>query len=156
MALYSVFLATIMYGYPYDIPCFPFNYWRIFSVLFICIGIILGIQGIILVVGTYKGDLFKQFNLEGHPNYKLIRSIGKFGFYARALIVIIIAYFFLRAGIYTGNHDIKGVGDAFAFLDHRGLGRIVMAITAIGFISYGAFYLFLTKYRRFEKSQKQE
>lgn len=122
----------------------------VLSIIFICIGIILGIQAVFLTVGSFKGDLLDQSNLEGHKHFSVIRTIGKFGFYARAFVVAIIAYFFLRAGIYTGNHDIKGIQDAFVFLDQSTFGRILMAFTAIGFISYGAFYVFLTRYRRFE------
>lgn len=65
-----------------------------------------------------------------------------FGYYSRAFVVGIIAYFFLRAGIYIGNNDIKGIQDTFAFLEQYTFGRILMVITAIGFISYGAFYVF--------------
>ncbi|MGO3181604.1 MAG: DUF1206 domain-containing protein [Aequorivita sp.] len=122
----------------------------VLSVIFVCIGIILAIQGIVLSVGAFKGGLLDQFNLEGHKHYRLIKSVGRFGFYARAFVVAIIAYFFLRAGIYTGNHDIKGIQDAFVFLDQSTFGRILMTVTAIGFISYGTFYVFLTRFRRFK------
>lgn len=120
------------------------------SVLFIVIGIILGIQAIILIVGVFKGGMLDQFNLEGKKYSRLIRWIGMFGFYSRAFVVAIIAYFFLRAGFYTGSHNIKGIQDAFVFLDQSTFGRILMAITAIGFVSYGTFYVFLVRFREFE------
>ncbi|SRX76256.1 DUF1206 domain-containing protein [Aequorivita antarctica] len=120
------------------------------SIVFICVGIVLAIQSIILILGVLKGGLLDQFNLEGHKYHQLIRRIGQFGFYSRAFIVAIIAYFFLRAGIYSGNHDIKGIQDAFSFLDQSMLGRILMGFTAVGFISYGAFYVLLTRYRSFD------
>lgn len=120
------------------------------SVIFICVGIVLAIQSIILILGVLKGGLLDQFNLEGHKYHQLIRRIGQFGFYSRAFIVAIIAYFFLRAGIYSGNHDIKGIQDAFSFLDQSILGRILMGFTAVGFIAYGSFYVLLTRYRSFE------
>ncbi len=122
------------------------------SFFFICIGIVLLVQGVILIIGAFKGGLLDQFNLEGRKYYRIIRSVGRFGFYARAFVVLILAYFFLRAGIYTGNHDIKGMQDAFAFLEKSTMfGRILMAITAVGFISYGAFYVFLTRFRSFKE-----
>tara|TARA_R110000823_G_scaffold185666_1_gene318060 strand:- start:15219 stop:16040 length:822 start_codon:yes stop_codon:yes gene_type:complete len=121
------------------------------SYVFIGIGIILAIQGIVLTVGVIKGGLLNQFNLEGRKGSAVIRTVGQFGFYARAFVVAIIAYFFFRAGIYTGNHEIKGIQDAFSFLDQSTFGRILMAVTAIGFISYGAFFVLLTRYRSFEE-----
>lgn len=122
------------------------------SYIFIGIGIILFIQAIILIVGAFKGGLLDQFNLEGHKYHHIIKTIGRFGFYARAFVVLIISYFFLRAGIYSGSNDIKGMQDAFVFMDQSTLGRILMALTAIGFISYGSFYIFLTRFRTFEKN----
>ncbi|MDN3725495.1 DUF1206 domain-containing protein [Aequorivita sp. SDUM287046] len=119
------------------------------SAIFIGIGIILAIQAIVLIIGVFKGGLLDQFNLEGQRYSKQMRMIGKFGFYSRAFIVAIIAYFFLRAGIYTGNHDIKGIEDAFSFLGQSFLGSILMAFTAIGFMAYGVFYIFLPRFKSF-------
>lgn len=121
------------------------------SILFTVIGAILGIQAIVLIVGVFKGGLLDQFNLEGAKYSQQIRQLGRFGFYARAFVVVIIAYFFLHAGIYTGSHDLKGIQDAFSFLDQSPFGKILMAITAVGFIAYGAFYVFLTRFRSFEE-----
>lgn len=122
----------------------------ILSIVFICIGIILAVQAVILIYGVFKGGLLNQFNLEGQAGSGLIRIGGKFGFYSRAFIVAIVAYFFLRAGIYSGSHEIKGVQDAFSFLDESVVGRILMVFTAIGFVAYGLFYILLSRYRTFE------
>lgn len=124
---------------------------NLIAILFIVIGLILSVQAIVLIVGVFKGGMLDQFNLEGKEFSRHIRLLGMFGFYSRAFVVGIIAYFFLRAGIYTGSNDIKGIQDAFAFLDQSTMGRILMAITAIGFIAYGAFYVLLTRYRSFEE-----
>lgn len=120
------------------------------SIVFIVIGIVLALQAVVLIIGVFKGGLLDQFNLEGRKFSRLIRLVGMFGFYARAFIVAIIAYFFLRAGIYSGSHEIKGIQDAFSFLDQSLVGRILMGFTAIGFVSYGAFYVLLIRYRSFE------
>ncbi|WP_051907742.1 DUF1206 domain-containing protein [Flavimarina sp. Hel_I_48] len=123
--------------------------FKTISYLFIAVGVILAIQGIILVIGVFKGPLLDQFHFEHQKGSKFIRFLGKFGFYSRAFIVVIIAFFFLRAGIYTGNHEIKGIKDAFQVMDQSLLGRIFMALTALGFIAYGCFYVLLSKYRKF-------
>lgn len=121
------------------------------SILFIAIGLILFVQGVVLTIGVLKGGMMDQFNLEGRKGSRLIRLGGKFGFYSRAFIVFIIAYFFLRAGIYSGNNEIKGIADAFSFLDQSLTGRVLMAFTAIGFVSYGLFFILLSRYRTFEE-----
>lgn len=123
---------------------------------FILIGIILAVQGIVLIRGAFRGGLLDQFNLEGQKHYRLIRAMGKFGFYARAFVVLIIAYFFLRAGFYSGNREIKGIQDAFAFLEQTSWSRLLMILTAVGFIAYGAFFIILSKYRRFQAEESDK
>lgn len=120
------------------------------SIIFIGIGVILVVQIIILIVGVIKGGLLDQFNLEGRKGSSIIRLVGKFGFFSRAFIVGIIAYFFLRAGLYSGSHEIKGIQDAFSFLDQSYFGRVLMVFTSVGFMSYGLFFIFLFRYRTFE------
>ena len=120
------------------------------SILFIGIGVILVVQAIFLIVGVIKGGLLDQFNLEGRKGSYMMRLVGKFGFFSRAFIVGIIAYFFLRAGMYSGSHEIKGIQDAFSFLDQSQFGTVLMIITSAGFISYGLFFIFLSRYRTFE------
>ncbi len=149
LAFYHIFNNTTQ-GNP-DSRYLEFLGASTLSVIFICVGIILAIQAVILIRGVFKGGLLDQFNLEGHKYFRLIRHFGQFGFYSRAFIVAIIAYFFLRAGIYTGNREIRGIQEAFSFLNQSDLGRILMAVTAVGFISYGAFFVFLSKYRTFSK-----
>ncbi len=119
------------------------------SITFICVGGILALQAVVLGIGVFKGNLLDQFNLEGPEYSRYIRWMGMFGFYARAFVVAIIAYFFLRAGIYSGDNEIKGIENAFSFLDKSTIGGILMIVTATGFVCYGAFYILLTKYRSF-------
>lgn len=120
-----------------------------FSIAFISIGVILAVQAVVLGVGVFRGDLLDQFNLEGKKYSQIIRGMGMFGYYARAFVVAIIAYFFLRAGLYSGDNEIKGIENAFSFLDKSTIGGILMIITAAGFVCYGVFYIMLTKYRSF-------
>lgn len=150
MAFYHLFTSSYQGGSQTNYMSFLDP--TLISYIFIGIGIVLFIQAIILIVGAFKGGLLDQFNLEGHKNHRIIKTMGRFGFYARAFVVLIISYFFLGAGIYSGSNDIKGMQDAFAFMDQSTLGRILMAITAIGFISYGSFYIFLTRFRTFEEN----
>lgn len=149
MAFYHLFTSS--YKGDSETRYMSFLEPSVISYIFVGIGIVLLVQGIILIVGAFKGGLLDQFNLEGKKHHRIIRSVGRFGFYARAFVVLIIAYFFLRAGIYSGSNDIKGMQDAFAFMDQSTLGRVLMAVTAIGFISYGAFFVFLTRFRSFEE-----
>lgn len=121
------------------------------SIIFIVVGIILAIQAVILSIGVFKGGLMNQFNLEEYKGSQLVLIGGKIGFYSRAFIVAIIAYFFLRAGFYTGSHEIKGIADAFSFLDQSFTGRVLMVLTSIGFVFYGLFYIFLSRYRTFDE-----
>lgn len=50
-----------------------------------------------------------------------------------------------------GSKNIKGIQETFEIVNQSSFGKVLMAITAVGFISYGAFYVILTRYRSFEE-----
>lgn len=122
----------------------------VLSVLFSAFGVIMLIQAVIILIIASKGTFIQKFHLKKHRFFKLVKRLGYFGFFSRALILGLIGFLFLRAGIYSGSHDIKGMKDAFSFLESWKFGSILMAAAALGFIAYGLFFIFLSKYRTFK------
>lgn len=121
----------------------------LFTIFFILVGLVLAVQSVVLVYTVFNDDFLKKFHVQDHKLYKMIKIFAYFGYSARALILGLIAYLFFRAGIYSGNHHIKGMQDAFSFLKSSSVGTIVMVFAAAGFISYGLFYISLSRYRVF-------
>lgn len=122
----------------------------VLSILFIAFGIIMFIQAVIIFITATKGSFIQKFHLKKHRYFKLVKRLGYFGFFSRALILGLIGFLFLNAGIYSGSHDIKGMKEAFSFLESWKFGSILMGAAALGFIAYGLFFVFLSKYRTFK------
>ena len=74
------------------------------------------------------------------------RKLGKFGLIARALVFGIISFFLGKAAFTANPSEAKGTEGAFDFLVAEG-GPIVMGLVAIGFIAYGIFEFFKSKYK---------
>ena len=76
----------------------------------------------------------------------LVRPIGRLGHAARAVVIGIVGWFLLRAGL--AGERVRNVGDALALLqkDHSWL---VLAVAA-GLIAFGVTSLMMARYRRIE------
>ncbi|WP_121665391.1 DUF1206 domain-containing protein [Mesonia aquimarina] len=126
---------------------------QLVSILFIIIGLSLAGKAIFHLIKALQGKVLENFHIKDLKAYKIIKYLGYLGFYARAVVVGIIAYFFLRAGFVTGNENIKGTKEAFSFLRDSEYGGLLMAITAAGLLSYGIFIISLSRYHSFEKNK---
>ncbi|MEQ9443523.1 MAG: DUF1206 domain-containing protein [Cyclobacteriaceae bacterium] len=74
------------------------------------------------------------------------RKLGKFGLIARAIVFGIISVFLGKAAFTANPSEAKGTEGAFDFLVAEG-GPIVMGLVAIGFVAYGIFEFFKSRYK---------
>jgi len=81
---------------------------------------------------------------------KLAKNAGYLGYYARAVVEGILAFFFLKAGLYSGQNEIKGTQDAFSFLQDSSYGNILLGLVAGGLACYGIFVVLLSKHKKFD------
>jgi hypothetical protein len=77
-------------------------------------------------------------------------TIGRIGAAARGFIFLIIGLFFLLAAYHANPHEAKGVGRALRFVKHQPAGQWLLALVAVGLISYGLFQFVLARYRRID------
>jgi len=122
----------------------------LFTILFLLIGVILIIKAGYHIKQAYQKEFMKRFSISDRKWHKGAKNAGYFGFYARGFVVLIIAYFFLRAGLYSKENEVKGTKEAFSFLQESDYGTILMATAAAGLAAYGLFIILLSRYRRFD------
>lgn len=120
------------------------------TIAFIIIGLALAGKAIFHFKKAVDKRFLKEFSIDGLKFHKLAKYAGYFGYYARAIVVGIIAFFFLKAGLYSGQNEIKGTKEAFSFLQDSNYGTILMALVSAGLASYGIFVLLLSKYKKFD------
>lgn len=77
-----------------------------------------------------------------------LRTIGRIGYAARAVVLAIIGVFFLVAAAQHDPSESKGMSGAVQSLADESWGRILLWLIAIGFVLFGVFCLAEAKLRR--------
>jgi hypothetical protein len=125
--------------------------------IFLAVGICLAIKSVYQFVKAYKGDFLKQFNLSTMADPKkrtALKNLGYAGHVARGIVVGIVAYFFIKAGIRSGGSsgEVKGTAEAFSFLQGSTAGPWLLGVVALGLVCYGIYMFAKAKYRTFNTS----
>ncbi|MDT0294311.1 DUF1206 domain-containing protein [Mesonia ostreae] len=120
------------------------------SILFFIIGIFLVLIAGYYIKQAYQKEFMKKFSIDDRSWHKAAKNAGYFGFYARAFVILILAYIFIRAAMYSGTNEVKGTKEAFFFLQDSAYGSILMGVAAAGLAAYGLFVMLLARYRRFD------
>ena len=113
-------------------------------------GDLLLILGAALVIGIAIGQLviaWRATFMEQMPRCpSLARPVGRLGYAARALVIGMVGWFLLRAGL--DGERVRNFGDALALLkaDHDWL---FLAVAA-GLMAFGLTSLMMARYRRIE------
>jgi hypothetical protein len=79
---------------------------------------------------------------------KTVRSFGRWGYASRGVVSVIIGYFFMRAAVTANPGQARGTEGAFSFLQSTTYGPVLLAIVALGLLSYGIFIYISVKYKR--------
>lgn len=120
--------------------------------LLIIAGLGLAIKSIYQFIKAYKGDFLEKFNISAisdNSKRTAIKNLGYAGLISRGVVVGIICYFFLKAGLGSGGSP-EGTGKAFSFIQQNTSGPWLVGLVALGLICYGIYMLAHTKYRKFQ------
>lgn len=90
---------------------------------------------------------YRTWEIEG-IHLKFITILGILSFTARALILVLIGYFFVSAAIGNDPNEVSGMDGALLVLTNNSFGRILLFFTAIGLASHSILALYEAKYRR--------
>ena len=80
--------------------------------------------------------------------HRLFMWLGHVGLSARALVFALVGYFLIRAAIDYNPGSAVGVDGALARLHHEPLGTALLALVAAGLITFAAYSLLESRYRR--------
>jgi hypothetical protein len=123
---------------------------------------IVGVVGLIVVgVGLYclrnaaKRNVTDEVDLSGmsRDDQRLTKSFGVIGEFGRGLGIGLVGFFLVRAAITFDANKATGLDGALRQLAMEPWGRFVVAVVAIGFVSYGAFCLKTLPRRRLQAPQ---
>lgn len=80
--------------------------------------------------------------------------LGKIGYFARGIILLVICLFFIKAALQEDPSEIGNTDSAFDFMGKGWAGHSFFVIVALGTISYGLFMFAFSLFYRFEKESE--
>ncbi len=98
------------------------------------------------ITGKFR-DNYKNWEINPSLN-RLVFILGSVSFSVRALIYLLIGYFFLRAAWMSDPKQAEGLDGALLALAQNQFGGILLTLASIGLICHGVLAFFEAKYRR--------
>lgn len=74
-----------------------------------------------------------------------MKFTGIFGYTSRGIVIIVIAYMFIKAVLNHNPSQADGMSESFQLI-HSSFGSVVLAVISLGLCSYGLFMLFKAYY----------
>lgn len=99
---------------------------------------------------AWKRTFERKLDLSGPAARHAPRLLGlsRFGIAARAVVFLMMAYFFLRAAIDANAGEVRGFGEALGTLARQPLGPVLLGIVAAGLLAYALYLVIEARYRR--------
>lgn len=122
----------------------PFGQWLVGLV---ALGF--AIKGVRQIYKAYTGKFKKKVQQSSisADKKRLFEKWGRFGYYSRGVILLIVGYMFIKAAIQSNPNQAGGTQEAFSYLQDASYGPYLMGLIAIGLIGYGIWAFIKAKYR---------
>jgi hypothetical protein len=114
------------------------------------IGVTLIVVSVVQIYEAVKGKFAEDSKLEDMSDAvaRTFYMLGRIGLCARAIVFVLIGYFFVRTAIdYRPTNGI-GLDGALAAVQRQTLGPVLLAVVAAGLLIFAVFSLFEARYRR--------
>lgn len=123
----------------------PFGKW-----LVVLAGLGVAGYGLGQIVAALVARLDKRLRLSGvsTAHRRWLLAISRYGLAARGVVFAIIGYFVMQAGLHQQPSHARDVGGALRAVAQGPRGLWLLAIVALGLISYGGYELIKARYRR--------
>jgi len=122
----------------------PLGSWILAAIGLAIMGTGLGIA----IVGL-RADFKDRLNFRAEP-LLLVLALGTAGFLARSFVLVVLGLFVVFAAVDANARQAKGFAGALASIQQQPYGSVLLGITALGLISFGAFCLVQALFREID------
>lgn len=114
-------------------------------------GAIVGLAGLSQFIYVIKKAYREKLRVDeiSERKRKIIASLAWAGHFARGIILLVIAYFLIKAAVTSDSGEVVSTDKAFDFLGDE-IGHIIFILVALGTICYGLYMFALSFYFDFE------
>ena len=123
----------------------PFGSWLVILAGFGFAGVGLGF--------LWKGWQGKFKKLADDGSMRWLIATGRVGYASRGIVYLLIGSFLVLAGWHNNPQEAEGLGGALSSLQQQPYGWILLGLTALGLVAYGAFGIAEAVYRRINPPQ---
>jgi hypothetical protein len=122
----------------------PFGSWILGA-----IGLAIMGSGFGIGIAGWRREFREHLNLRAEP-LLLVLALGTAGFLARSFVQVVLGLFVVFAAVDANAREAKGFAGALTTIQQQPYGSILLGITALGLMSFGAFCLFQAMFREIE------
>jgi hypothetical protein len=128
----------------------PFGRWLVGAA-----GLIVAGTGVGVAIKAWKGSFEERLALDKSAREWVI-PMGRLGFFARAVVLLIVGSFLVLAALHANPSEAKGLAGALRTLQAQPLGWLLFGITALGLFAFGAFQFVVAYYRSIDAPNPEE
>lgn len=123
----------------------PFGVWLIAAA-----GAGIALYGAGQIVQAWRADFGKRMSFSGVDSgtRRWLVRVSRYGLAARGLVFMIVGVFLIRAARQEDPSEAGGIAEALGSLRDNSYGPWLLAVVAVGLISYGIYELLKARYRR--------
>ena len=128
----------------------PFGQWIVGA-----LGLIVFGTGIGVALKGWKRTFEERLALD-HNARRWVIPVGRLGFLARGLVFMLVSVFLVLAALHANAREAKGLAGALRSLEEQSYGWVLLGITALGLVAFGAFQFVTAYYRRIDAPDFEE
>ena len=113
------------------------------------IGIAIIVTGVCIGVAGVRAEFRKRIELKAKPR-RIVTALGCAGYLTRAAVIGLIGLFLVFAALHANAYEATGLAGALAVVKRQAYGSVLLAVTALGFLAFGAYGLAEALYRRID------
>jgi uncharacterized protein DUF1206 len=113
------------------------------------IGIAIMITGACIGVVGVRAEFRQRIALKAKPR-RVVTALGCAGYLTRASVICLIGLFLVFAALHANAYEATGLAGALMVVKRQAYGSVLLAVTALGFLAFGAYGLAEALYRRID------
>jgi Domain of Unknown Function (DUF1206) len=113
------------------------------------IGLAIIATGVGIAVAGLRAEFRQRIALKAKPR-RVVTALGCAGYLTRAAVIGLVGLFLVFAALHANAYEATGLAGALVVVKRQAYGSVLLGVTAIGFLAFGAYGIAESLYRRID------